>query len=79
MNAWDGSTFAAAMRNDPLCPAYNPSLRQLLHVGYKVAAEMGRRYLDALEKYADVVGPRVTENLYQRHACPLFLGAGMTK
>jgi len=30
--AWDGETFAAALRHEPACEAYNPSLRQLLHV-----------------------------------------------
>ena len=40
---WDGEAFAAALRHDAACEAYNPHLRQLLHVGYKVAAEMGSR------------------------------------
>ncbi|MFH1921940.1 MAG: hypothetical protein ABIP48_18900, partial [Planctomycetota bacterium] len=60
--------------HDPRCEAYNPSLRQLLHVGYKVAADMGDRFLEALEKHADVIARNVTENLYQRHICRLFLG-----
>lgn len=72
--AWDGETFAAALRHDPACKAYNPSLRQLLHVGYKVAAEMGPRFAGALEKHADVIARNVTENLYQRHIRPLFIG-----
>ncbi|MHC4179119.1 MAG: tagaturonate epimerase family protein, partial [Planctomycetota bacterium] len=72
--AWSGEGFAAALRHDPTCDAYNPSLRQLLHVGYKVAAEMGDRFVGALERHADVIGRNVTENLYQRHIRPLFLG-----
>ena len=73
VRGWDEATFASAVRHDESCPAYNPHLRQLLHVGYKVAAEMGSRYLDALEKHAEVVGRNVTENLYVRHIGPLFL------
>jgi len=73
--AWDGETFAAALHHDPACEHYNPSLRQLLHVGYKVAAEMGQRFIRALEEHADVIGHNVTENLYQRHIRPLFIGA----
>jgi tagaturonate epimerase len=71
---WDGPTLAAALRHDQQCPSYDPNLRQLLHVGYKVAAEMGGRYTGALEKHAAVIAQNVTENLYQRHIRPLFLG-----
>ena len=55
-------------------PAYNSSLRQLLHVGFKVAAKMGRRYLDLLEANETVIAKNVTENLYNRHIAPVFLG-----
>ncbi len=64
------------MRHDPACNAYNPSLRQVLHVAYRLAAEMGGRFLDALDRHAGVIGPGVTANLYRRHVGPLFLGAG---
>jgi hypothetical protein len=62
------------LRHDPACKAYNPSIRQVLHVAYRVAAEMGDRFLAALDRHADVIGPGVTANLYQRHVRPLFLG-----
>ena len=55
-------------------PAYNPSFRQLLHVGFKIAAKMGRRYLDLLEANEAVIARNVTENLYDRHIAPVFLG-----
>ena len=71
---WDGEAFAAALRHDAACEAYNPHLRQLLHVGYKVAAEMGGRFTAALEQHAEVIAANVTENLYERHIRPLFLG-----
>ncbi|MGD0653079.1 MAG: tagaturonate epimerase family protein [Thermoguttaceae bacterium] len=71
---WDGPAFAAALRHDQSCKAYNPNLRQLLHVGYKLAAEMGTRFTAALEKHAGVVAANVTENIYKRHIRPLFLG-----
>ncbi|MBN2577524.1 MAG: hypothetical protein JXB10_00850 [Pirellulales bacterium] len=73
VRAWDGESFAQALRHEPACPQYNPHLRQLLHVGYKLAAEMGGRFTAALEKHAPVIAAGVTENLYQRHICPLFL------
>jgi hypothetical protein len=74
VDKWEGPTFAAALRHDQTCKAYNPNLRQLLHVGYKVAAEMGAIFTAALEKHAAMVGANVTENIYQRHIRPLFLG-----
>ena len=69
---WDGAAFAAALRHDPACPLYNPNLRQLLHVGYKVAAEMGTRYLDALDAFRDSVARNVEANLYERHVMRVF-------
>ena len=62
------------MRHVQANPAYNSSLRQLLHVGFKVAAKMGRRYLDLLEANESVIAKNVTENLYNRHIAPVFLG-----
>lgn len=71
---WDGDAFAAALRHDEACGDYNPHLRQLLHVGYKVAAEMGDRFTAALQRHAALIGGNVTQNLYERHIRPLFLG-----
>ena len=48
-------------------------MRQLLHVGYKVAAKMGPRYLTMLEECAEPISRNVTQNLYERHIQPLFL------
>jgi len=70
---WDGEQFASALRHNQSCNDYNPNIRQLLHVAYKVAAEMGTRYLDALEKYEDIVAQNVTENIYERHIKPIFV------
>jgi hypothetical protein len=49
-------------------------VRQLLHVGFKVAAKMGSSYLDLLEANESVIARNVTENLYDRHIAPVFLG-----
>jgi len=58
---------------DKSCKDYNPSFRQLLHIAYKIAAEMGRRYLDAVDTYEDIIAKNVTENIYERHVRPIFL------
>ncbi len=69
-----GQRFAAALRPNQACEHYNPDFRQLLHVGYKVAAEMGRAFTDALVEYQDIIGQNVTENIYERHIKPVFVG-----
>ena len=67
-----GEEIASAIRHDQSNSAYNPNIRQLFHVGYKVAAEMGDRYLDALGQCSDRVSANVTANIYERHILPLF-------
>ena len=70
---WLGTEYAAALRHDQKCPAYNRHFRQLVHVGFKVAAEMGSAYYQALDAHADVIGRLVTENLLEKHIKPLFV------
>jgi len=45
----------------------------LLHVGYKVAAQMGKRYYAALRENESDVSRNVTENLWVRRIKPLFI------
>ncbi len=71
---WTGEEFGRALRHDAAEPGYNPSLRQLLHVAFKLAARMGARYTEALRANRERVGRGVTENLFERHVRPLFLG-----
>jgi len=70
---WSGPRFAAALRHVPTNPAFNPHLRQLLHVSFKVAATHGSRYLDLLVQHRDIVARQVTDNIFERHLAPLFL------
>lgn len=70
--SWTGEKFANTLRHIPGHPDYNPNLRQLIHVGYKVASEMGTKYTDLLKKHAEVVGQCVEENIYDRHLKRLF-------
>jgi len=73
VDKWNGEKFAAVLRHDQSCEQYNLNFRQLLHVAYKIAAEMGTRFLDALDKYEDIIAENVTENIYERHIKPLFI------
>jgi tagaturonate epimerase len=72
VTGWTSEKFANTLRHIPGHPDYNPNLRQLIHVGYKVASEMGTAYTDLLKKHADVVGACVEENIYDRHLKRLF-------
>jgi len=69
---WSGPKIISAVRHDLSNPDYSPHIRQLLHVGYKTAAEMGSRFTDALAANQIVIGKNVRENLLERHIKPLF-------
>jgi len=71
---WSSDQYTSALRHVKAAPDYNSSFRQLLHVGFKVAARMGRRYLDLLDANESVIAKNVTENLFTRHIAPVFLG-----
>lgn len=72
--AWSSAQYVAALRHDPKNREFNPSLRQLLHVGYKVAAKKGNVYLDLVRECESSIARNVTGNLFDRHIKPLFLG-----
>jgi len=73
VNGWTGEQYARALRHNQADPLYNLHLRQLLHVGYKVAAQMGERYYNALKEFEPDVARNVTENLWERHIKILFM------
>ena len=70
---WDGQSFTSALRHDQSCEQYNHNFRQLLHVAYKIAAEMGTRFSNALDKHEDIISQNVVENIYERHVKPVFM------
>lgn len=69
---WSSEAFVSALRHDLSNPDYNSSFRQLIHVAYKVAYELGDEFFQALEEHKDIVGRNVTHNLLERHILPLF-------
>jgi len=74
LRTWSSEQYTSALRHVKGAAAYNSSLRQLLHVGFKVAAKMGPRYLDMLDANESVIAKNVTDNLFRRHIAPVFLG-----
>ncbi|MGB2866295.1 MAG: tagaturonate epimerase family protein [Sedimentisphaerales bacterium] len=73
VDTWDGLDFVSALRHDQSCEQYNPNFRQLLHVAYKIAAEMGTRFSDALDRHEAIIAQNVAENIYERHVRPVFM------
>jgi hypothetical protein len=74
VNGWSSEQLAGAVRHEQANPMYNRHMRQLLHVGYKIAAQMGDHYLDMVEACELSISRNVTYNLYERHIKPLYLG-----
>jgi hypothetical protein len=72
VDSWSSEKYTGTLRHIPGHPDYNSNFRQLIHVGYKVAAEMGSDYYSALTEYADIIGRNVEENIFDRHLKRLF-------
>ena len=73
VSKWTSEQFAAALRHEPGRKEFNPHLRQLLHVAYKLAALKKDRYLDAVRRHESLISRNVTHNLFARHLKPIFL------
>jgi len=74
VNGWSGDQLANALRHIQDHPEFNAHVRQLIHISFKVAARAGDRYLDLLKANEAIVAKNVTENIFERHLKPLFLG-----
>jgi len=72
VQSWTGEEYANALRHDPSSSSYNLHFRQMLHISYKVAAEMGSRYLDALDEFEGTIAENVGGNLFERHLKPIL-------
>jgi len=71
---WTSERYVAALRHDLTNPLYDRNFRQLLHVAYKVAAEMGDEFTGLLESCRAAIAGNVEENLYRRHIKAVFPG-----
>lgn len=73
VNLWNSQQFSEALTHNKKCQAYNPHFRQLIHVGYKIAVELGDSYYSALKTYRKPIEKNVTYNILDRHLKLLFL------
>jgi tagaturonate epimerase len=69
---WDSKKFAGSLRHIPGNKDYNPNMRQLIHVAYKLAALRMEEYFKLLKENEKIVAKCVYENMYDRHICRLF-------
>ena len=69
---WNSHKFSASLRHITGNSEYNPNMRQLIHVAYKLAALKIDIYSRLLEEHSEVVGGCVFENIYNRHIQKLF-------
>lgn len=74
VDLWTSTDFVHALQHVQSRKEYNLHFRQLIHVGYKVAAEMGPRFQRLLGDCRDTIEANVTTNIFERHIRPLFIG-----
>jgi len=74
VNSWSSRDYVETLQHDASRPLYSLHFRQLIHISFRLAAEMGRRFTDLLEQDRATIAPLVTGNLLRRHIEPLFLG-----
>ena len=72
VSEWTSKKFADTLRHIPGNNDYNPNMRQLIHVAYKLAALKMKDYIRLLEANEKTVSACVYENIYNRHICRLF-------
>ena len=69
---WTSLKFSDSLKHIPGNRDYNPNMRQLIHVAYKIAALEMNDYFRLLETNEKIVSDCVYENIYNRHICRLF-------
>jgi hypothetical protein len=72
--AWSAKEYVESLQHVQSCERYSVHFRQFIHVSFKVAAEMGTRYRAMLEECRGTIESNVTNNIFDRHIKPLFLG-----
>lgn len=73
VRTWDATEFIEAVSHKVSNQRYNINFRQFLHTAYKIAAEMGACYPDALKKNEEIIAENVTRNLYEGHIKKVFM------
>jgi len=69
---WNNKEFAQTLRHIPGNKYYNPNMRQLIHVAYKLAAHKMNEFYSLLEANETTISDCVYQNIYDRHISRIF-------
>lgn len=72
VSVWNSEKFADSIKHIPGNPHYNPNMRQLIHVAYKIAASEIHEYFGLLEANESIISRCVYENIFDRHIGRIF-------
>ena len=72
VSLWNGERFSGSLKHEPGNYCYNPCMRQLIHVAYKLAGLQIKTFYRLLEANEKIVSNCVYDNIYNRHICRLF-------
>jgi hypothetical protein len=73
VNNWNSKQYVDVLQHDLSNKNYNLSFRQLIHVGYKVAAEAGDEFRNLLYENKEIIGECVSRNILERHINRIFI------
>jgi len=74
VDSWSSEEYVGTLQHNQSCELFNSHFRQLIHIGYKIAAEMGSRFKYLLGECRSTIESNVTMNIFDRHILPLFIG-----
>ena len=72
VSQWSNTLFADSIRHNRENKCYNPDMRQLMHIAYKLAVPRMDDYFRLIDLNEKTISQCVYENLYNRHICRLF-------
>ncbi|TXT61901.1 MAG: hypothetical protein BAJALOKI1v1_1080003 [Promethearchaeota archaeon] len=72
VNSWSGKKVANRLNHEPKNEVFDKNFRQMLHIAYKIAAEMGKRFINALNSHQDLISEHVTYNIHEKHIKKIF-------
>lgn len=74
VRTWSSDEYVSALRHDQMNPACNLNFRQLMHIAFRIAVELGDEFQNGLIESREIIEQLVTDNLFKRHIRPLFFG-----
>lgn len=73
VDKWSSEKLVSALEHESSNKFFNSDFRQFIHISFKIAAELGTEYTDALKEHTAIIGEHVTHNILERHLKPIFL------